>query len=129
MMDSVKPSTFKQAAVDFLQLVVAGNIDEAYQRYVDMRGRHHNPYFPAGFPALKLAMTENQTQFPNKRLVIKHVLGDGDLVAVHSHIIPAPGEAGISAVHIFRFAGDKIVEMWDNGQPLQADSPNQDGAF
>lgn len=33
----------KQAAVQFLQLAVAGRIDEAYQKYVDMNGKHHNP--------------------------------------------------------------------------------------
>ena len=56
----------KQAAVQFLQLVVAGQIDEAYRRYVDLSGKHHNPFFPAGFPALKKAMIENHVQFPNK---------------------------------------------------------------
>ncbi len=119
----------KQAAVQFLQLVVAGSIDEAYQKHVDLRGKHHNPFFPAGFPALRKAMNENHVQFPNKQLTVKNVLGDGDLVAVHSHIVLRPGETGISAVHLFRFRGDKIVEMWDCGQPVPADSPNKDGAF
>jgi predicted SnoaL-like aldol condensation-catalyzing enzyme len=119
----------KQAAVQFLQLVVAGQIDEAYRRYVDFSGRHHNPFFLAGFPALKKAMSENQIQFPNKQLTVKNVLGDGDLVAVHSHIVLRPVETGIVAVHLFRFEGNKIVEMWDCGQPIPADSPNNDGAF
>ncbi len=117
----------KHAAMQFLQLVVAGDIEEAYHRYVDMQGRHHNAYFPAGFPALKQAMIENEAQFPDKELIVKHVLGDGDLVAVHSHIIPAPGQKGVAAVHIFRFANDRIVELWDYGQPVPPDSPNQDG--
>lgn len=119
----------KQAAVQFLQLVAAGHIDEAYRRYVDLRGKHHNPFFPAGFPALRKAMIENHVQFPDKQLTVKNVLGDGDLVAVHSHIVLRPGEIGITAVHLFRFRGDKIVEMWDCGQPVPADSPNKDGAF
>ncbi|VVB84857.1 SnoaL-like domain protein [uncultured archaeon] len=119
----------KQAAVQFLQLVVAGSIDEAYQKYVDMRGKHHNPFFPAGFPALKKAMIENHKQFPNKQLTVRNVLGDGDLVAVHSQIVLNPGETPIAAVHLFRFDGNKIVEMWDCGQPLPDDSPNEDGAF
>ncbi len=92
----------KQAAVKFLQLVVAGRIDEAYQKYVDMQGKHHNPFFPAGFPALKKAIIENHVQFPNKQLSVKNVLGDGDLVAVHSHIVLRPGESGVAAVHLFR---------------------------
>ena len=119
----------KQAAVQFQQLVVAGRIDEAYQKHVDLRGKHHNPFFPAGFPALKKAMIENHIQFPSKQFTVKNVLGDDDLVAVHSHIVLRPGETGIVAVHLFRFHGDKIVEMWDCGQPVPADSPNKDGAF
>ncbi len=117
----------KQAALQFLQLVVAGRIDEAYQKYVDMRGKHHNPFFPAGFPALRKAMNENHIQFPNKQLTIKNVLGDGNFVAVHSHIVLRLGETGVVAVHLFRFRGDKIVEMWDCGQTVPADSPNKDG--
>jgi predicted SnoaL-like aldol condensation-catalyzing enzyme len=119
----------KQAAVEFLQLVVAGRIDEAYQKHVDMQGKHHNPFFPAGFPALKKGMMENHVQFPNKQLVVKNVLGDGDLVAVHSHIVPPQGEKGMAVVYLFRFQDGKIVEMWDCGQPLPTDSPNKDGAF
>lgn len=119
----------KEAAVDFLQLVVAGAIDEAYRRYVDMQGRHHNVFFPAGFSELKKAMRENQGQFPNKQLVINNVIGEGNLVAVHSHLIFAKDGNEMSVVHIFRFGGDKIVEMWDIGQAVPTDSPNADGAF
>jgi predicted SnoaL-like aldol condensation-catalyzing enzyme len=119
----------KQSAVEFLQLAVAGHVDEAYQRYVDMQGKHHNPFFHTGFPALEKGMIENHTQFPNKQLTVKNVLGDGDLVAVHSHITLNPGERGIATVHLFRFQGGKVVEMWDLGQPVPTDSPNNDGMF
>lgn len=37
----------KQAAVDFLQMVVSGKIDEAYRKHVDPRGKHPNAYTPA----------------------------------------------------------------------------------
>lgn len=119
----------KQVAVQFLQLVVEGRIDEAYQKYVDIQGKHHNPFFSASFPELRKAMIENHVQFPNKQLTIKHVLGDGDMVAVHSHILTCPGDTGISAVHLFRFQDHKIVEIWDCNQPVPAGSPNKDGAF
>ncbi len=119
----------KQIAVEFLQLTEAGRIGEAYQKYVDMQGKHHNPFFLSGFPSLQKAMLENHAQFPNKQITIQHVLGDGDLVAVHSHIVQRPGDKGIAAVHLFRFEGDKIVELWDCGQPVPEDSPNKDGAF
>jgi len=119
----------KEAAVQFLQLVTEGRIDKAYQMYADMAGRHHNAYYPAGFPALQKGMIENQAQFPNKQFTIKHVLGEGDLVAVHSHVVLTPAEPGFSMVHLLRFQGNKIVEMWDVGQAVPKDSPNKDGAF
>lgn len=129
MPDINSTQSHKQAAVQFLQLVVSGRIDEAYEMYVDMQGKHHNPFFPAGFPELRKAMVENHVRFPNKQLTIKNVLSDGNLVAVHSHILPLPDGAGISAVHLFRFQDNRIVEMWDISQPVPADSPNKDGAF
>src|SRR5213594_1768951 len=63
----------EQAAVQFLELVVAGKIDEAYRKFAAPDGKHHNPLFAAGFPALREAMKENNVQFPNKRLNVKHV--------------------------------------------------------
>jgi predicted SnoaL-like aldol condensation-catalyzing enzyme len=120
---------YKQTAVEFLQLVVAGRIDEAYQKHVDMNGKHHNPYFPAGFQALKKAMQENHAQFPTKQHTVRNVLGDGELVAVHGHLVLTPKEKEMAVVHLFRFRGDQIVELWDCGQPLPPDSPNADGTF
>ena len=119
----------KEIALDFLQLVMAGSITEAYDNYVNMHGKHHNMHFSAEFESLKKGMVENFTQFPNKRIMVKNVLGDCDLVAVHSNIIMKPGEPGIAAVHIFRFEAGKIVEMWDIGQSIPLDSPNRLGAF
>ncbi|HLD04444.1 MAG TPA: nuclear transport factor 2 family protein [Candidatus Nanoarchaeia archaeon] len=122
-------STHKQSATSFLNLIIAGKIDEAYEKYVNLQGKHHNAYFPAGFPVLKKAMMEAHIQSPNKQFTIKNVLEDGDLVAVHSHLIINPGEKGMITLHMFRFKDNKIVEMWDCGQPIPNDSPNKDGAF
>ena len=119
----------KEIIVDFLQLAVSGRIDEAFKHYVDMHGKHHNAFSPAGFPALKQAMIENHRQFPNKMIDIKRVIAENDCVVTHSHVSLNPGNVNVSVVHIFRFRGDKIAEFWDIGQSLQADSPNADGLF
>jgi predicted SnoaL-like aldol condensation-catalyzing enzyme len=123
------PEGHKQAAVQFLKLIETGQIAEAYQRYTAANGKHHNPYFRAGFPALQKGMQANHDQFPDMRLSVKNVIGEGELVAVHSHVVPRPGEQGMAAVHIFRFEGDKIVEFWDCGEPVPADLQNEDGMF
>jgi len=110
-------------------LLLDDRIDEAYQKYVNLKGKHHNLFFPAGFPALIEAMKENHAQHPNKKLIIKNVLGDSDLVAVHSHLLFRPGDAGMVVVHLFRFDNNKVTEFWDCGQVIPEDSPNKDGAF
>jgi predicted SnoaL-like aldol condensation-catalyzing enzyme len=119
----------KQTALRFLELVGAGEVDDAYRLVAASDGKHHNPFFEAGFPALREGMKENALQFPNLRIHVKRVLGDGDLVAIHSHIVPGPGETGMAAVHLFRFQGNKIVEIWDINQLVPVDSPNPDGMF
>ncbi len=128
-MDDHYAQANKVSAVNFLQLVVKGAIDDAYEKYVNMQGRHHNVYYPKEFSALKQGMIDNHAQFPNKQLKVRNVLAEGDLVAVHSNIVFKPGEPGMSVVHLFRFEDGKIVEMWDVGQAIPTDSPNQVGAF
>lgn len=129
MSEKTNKQANKEAAVTFLQLVVAGQIDEAYTKYVDMRGKHHNVYFPAGFEALKKAMHESHAQFPVKQFKSKNVLADENLVAVHSHIVLKQGDPGMAVVHLFRFENGKIVEMWDVGQEIPHDTPNTDGVI
>lgn len=129
MAGSNKLQANKEIALDFLQMVIVGRIDEAYEKYVNMAGKHHNVYYPAQFTALKAGMIENHSQFPHKQFLVKHVLAEGNIVGVHSNIVLKPGEPGIAAVHIFRLEDGKIAEMWDVGQPVPVDSPNDAGAF
>lgn len=119
----------KEIALQFLTLVTTGKIDEAYEAYVDRNGKHHNVYFPAGFEHLKNAMKENHAAEPNKAFTPKNVFCDGELVAVHSHLVRSANAPEMSVVHMFRIRDGKIVEMWDCGMQIPADCPNMDGAF
>ncbi len=119
--------TEKEKAVQVLQLVVSGKIDEAYRTYVDMDGRHHNAFFAAGFPALRQAMKDDHILVPDRQITVVNALEDGDRVAVHSHL--RRGQDDMAVVHLFRFKSEWIVEMWDCGQALPVKSPNVDGAF
>jgi predicted SnoaL-like aldol condensation-catalyzing enzyme len=121
--------TQKEHALDFLNLVVSGEIDQAYENYINMHGVHHNVYYSSEFSSLRHGMKENHAQFPHKRLMVKTVVGEGDLVAIHSHLVMKEGDPGISVVHIFRFEEGRIVEMWDVGQAIPTDSPNRRGPF
>lgn len=119
----------KKAAVEFLRAAAAGDVRRAAERYLAPGGVHHNMYFPAGWEPLLSAMEAAAKEAPRTALTVKHVLGDGDLVAVHSHVVHRPGERGIAVVHLFRFEGERVAELWDIGVEIPADSPNQDGAF
>ncbi|WP_205831492.1 nuclear transport factor 2 family protein [Bacillus sp. RO2] len=120
---------YKEASVSFLQLVASGNIREAFERHIATDFRHHNPYFRGDAESLMVAMEENAVQSPNKTLEVKHTIADGNTVAVHSHIKQHPEELGAAVIHIFRFEGERIVELWDVGQVIPEESPNKHGMF
>ena len=54
---------------------------------------------------------------------------EGDTVAVHSRVRHSPETPEIAVVHIMRFEGDRIAEMWDVGMEAPKDSPNENGMF
>lgn len=119
----------KEKAVSFLRMVASGDVREAYRKYVGPDFRHHNPYFPGDAESLLAAMAENAANFPGKSLEIKHALEDGEIVAVHSRVRQHPEDRGGAVVHLFRFHGERIVELWDVGQPVPERSPNENGMF
>jgi predicted SnoaL-like aldol condensation-catalyzing enzyme len=120
----------KEAAVDFLRLAASGKIADAYRKYIADDFLHHNGHFRGDRQSLMKAMEEDHVQNPDKILAVKHALREGDLVAVHSHVRMNPGdERGVAVVHIFRFKGDRVVELWDLGEPVPADLVNENGMF
>lgn len=119
----------KRVAVEFLKAAASGRARQAGAEYCDRAFRHHNVYFPGDADSLLAAMDDNARQNPEKKLEVKHVLADGDLVAVHSGVHHRPGDTGAMLVHLFRFEGDRIVELWDVGQEIPAESPNANGPF
>jgi predicted SnoaL-like aldol condensation-catalyzing enzyme len=122
-------STRKDAAVEFLTLVCSGMVREAYDRHVAPDFRHHNGYFPGDRQSLLDAMDQNARENPDKAVEVKQVLEDGDTVAVFSHMKPNPAHDGFALVHLFRFEGDTIAELWDVAQAVPGQSPNRNGMF
>ena len=119
----------KEIAIDFLHSAASGDVRKAYRKYVAPNFRHHNPYFKGDAASLMKGMEENAAKNPQKTLEIRHALSDGDLVAIHSHVRMNPNDRGTGLVHIFRFEGDRIAELWDLAQPVPEESPNEFGMF
>lgn len=119
----------KEAASEFLRQAATGDVQRAFDAYVDTGFRHHNPYFRGDAKSLAAAMQENAAEHPDKILEIEHVIEEGDLVAVHSRVRLKPDARDVALVHIFRFEGDRVVELWDISQPMPENSPNENGMF
>jgi predicted SnoaL-like aldol condensation-catalyzing enzyme len=124
-----RATTRKQIAISFLRAAATGKARETFPAIGAPNFRHHNPWFRGDAQSLLAAMDENARENPDKVLDVQQALEDGDLVAVLSHVRHRPGDRGAAVVHIFRFQGDRIVELWDVGQEVPADSPNENGMF
>ena len=119
----------KESAMEFLRLAASGNVCEAFDKHICPEFRHHNPFFRGDAESLMAAMEENAAKNPDKVLEIQHALQEGNLVAVHSRVRLKPGDPGVAVVHIFRFQGNHIAELWNIGQAVPENSPNEYGMF
>ena len=128
-MQQAAKSSKKEIAITFLKLAASGKLDEAYGNYVAPDFRHHNPYFAGDAQSLKAGMAEAAGKFSNTTLEVQHTWENGDLVAIHSRVSHGPDQPDIAVVHMFRFEGDRIAELWDVGMPAPKDSPNKNGMF
>lgn len=122
-------TSLKERAVSFLKLVASNSVDEAYERFIGKSFVHHNPYYRGDADSLRAAMKENAVDAPNKSLHVKQAVEEGETVVVYSHIKQNPEDLGAAVVHIFRFHEGKVVELWDLGQAIPEDSPNENGMF
>jgi predicted SnoaL-like aldol condensation-catalyzing enzyme len=119
----------KDIAVSFEKMIVAGQITEAFEKYVSPNFRHHNPYFKGDRESLLKGMEENAEQFKDKKYEIKQSLEEHDLVITHAKLQLNLDMPEISVVHIYRFEQDKIVEEWDLSMTAPKNCPNENGLF
>jgi len=117
----------KDLATEFLTLAAAGAVDEAFRRFVAPDFIHHNQYFKGDRATLMAAMKHNAATMANKSFTIQKLLEEDHQVVAYSRI--ATDTMEIAVVHILRFEGDLIVELWDIGQLIASNSPNENGLF
>lgn len=116
-----------ETAKNFIQTCAMESPKKAFAEYVNPNFKHHNQYFKGDADTLMNAMIEADSTHPNKAFTIKQVFETDDRVALVSHVIKESME--IAVVHIMRFENSKISELWDMGQVIDPDSPNENGVF
>lgn len=106
--------------------IVNGYLEEVWnQGRTDLASKYvaedliqHNPNLADGREALTTFIDGARGQMPELKFVIKRSAAEGDLVFVHSHFIPVPGQAGLAVIDVFRIENDLIVEHWDLNEPV-----------
>ncbi|WP_371661655.1 ester cyclase [Streptomyces sp. NBC_00280] len=112
----------------FDQLIVRKDLS-ALDRYWGTEYHQHNPDIADGVAGAREGLGGYFRAFPELAVSRKRVVAEGDLVAVHSHYVNAPGERGQAVVDLFRVRGGKIVEHWDVLQDVPATSANDNTMF
>ncbi len=111
-------------------MAAAGDVKAAYDQFIAPDFIHHNQHFKGDRHSLMQAMQDASKKTPNKSIDVKHSYEDGDTVITHSQVVRVNSEEpSIAVVHIFKFKNGKVIELWDLGQVISKDSPNENGIF
>lgn len=91
----------------------------------------HNPMVPNGPEGLIGYIEMLKSMDPAPVLTVKHILADGDLVAVHWHSSTTPNNesTGQAGFDIFRLDNGTIVEHWDVIQNVSAKTASGNSMF
>lgn len=119
--------TNKEITLSFLKMAGSGEVRSAYDKFIAVNFIHHNQYFKGDRGTLLKGMEEAHLKSPNKSIDIKKIYEDGNTVITHSLV--QKENMSIAVVHIVRIEKGKIVELWDLGQAIDTNSPNENGMF
>ena len=122
------PYSEKLVTKAFDRLLVRKDLS-AIDTYWGPEYHQHNPNIADGVKGVKAGLGAYFQQFPDLAVSRKRVIAEGDLVAVHSHYVNAPGERGQAVIDLFRVRNGKIVEHWDALQDVPETSANDNTMF
>lgn len=120
----------KKSAVEFYDLMFNKSLPEkAIEMYVGDKYTQHNPDVGDEKQAFISYFEKMAREYPDKRVSIKRVIGEGQFVVLHCHQV-WPGAEEYAGIDIFRFdQKGKIVEHWDVLQIIPKHSQNTNTMF
>ena len=108
----------KQIAIEFYKAALNEKNWEKTRSMIGNRYVQHNLNAVDGPEGLKAHIEYLKREYPKNHGEIKHVLADGDLVALHVHNKRSPELRGNAVVDLFRIENGKVVEHWDVVQAI-----------
>ena len=114
----------KKNAIAFYKTAYEGNPKEAVAKFVGKEYIQHNPDVADGIQGFIAYFERMQKEYPDKSIEFVRCIGEGDLVALHTHQI-WPGNDQYVTMDFFRFdKHGKICEHWDAIQQIPENSAN-----
>lgn len=124
------PAQNKQIVVSFYHVSFRDHQPkEAAERFIGKQYIQHNPLVPDGKEAFVNFFEPFLKNNPDASWVIKRVIAEGDLVALHVYSKMNKEDRGVAIIDIFRVEEGKIVEHWDVIQPIPEKSANNNTMF
>lgn len=119
----------KENAVAFYRMAYEGRPRLAVQQFVGERYIQHNPAVTDGAQGFIEYFEMMQLKYPEKSIQFVRCIGEGDLVALHTHQI-WPGNEEYVTMDFFRFDEEgKIVEHWDSIQRIPEAAANDNRMY
>ena len=114
----------KANAIAFYRMAYEGDPREAVARYIGDGYIQHNPDVADGTQGFIAYFERMQREYPDKSIAFVRCIGEGDLVALHTHQT-WPGNDQYDTMDFFRFDTEgKIIEHWDAIQQIPEISAN-----
>ena len=119
----------KKNAVAFYRTAYEGDPKAAISKYVGDQYIQHNPDVKDGLNGFIEYFERMAKEYPDKSIEFVRCIGEGDLVALHTHQT-WPGNDQYVTMDFFRFdANGKICEHWDAIQQIPENSANNNTMY
>jgi len=103
---------------------------EAFERYAAPEFIEHSADIAGGTREAAIAFLEGLIErFPAPNWKVVRSAAEEDLVFLHVHVTPAPGERGVAIAEIFRVENGRLVEHWDVIQAIPEKPVNANSMF